>query len=246
MKLGDVGTVFWKELQEIGEQFGGSRTQYLAFGMFAVWFGIVLPLRTGAAWLGSPLSGAFYLFMAIMFALQPLADSFAGERERHTLETLLATRLSDDAILAGKLLGALLPACTFALLMFVAGIVATNIRYGHGALILPSGLTVAVILAATTLLPLLFGGIGVIISLRAPTVRRAAQMMSLTMMGLILVLLGAGKVLPREWMRWIGAQLMAHRPGEIIAVVVAGVAVIDLLVLAIARARFRRGSLALD
>ena len=33
-----------------------------------------------------------------------VADSFAGERERHTLETLLASRLPDRAILAGKLL----------------------------------------------------------------------------------------------------------------------------------------------
>ena len=246
MKLGDVGTVFWKELQEIGEQFGGSRTQWIAFGIFAVWFGIVLPLRTGAAWLASPLSGAFYLFMAIMFALQPLADSFAGERERHTLETLLATRLSDDAILAGKLAGAMVPACTFALLMFGAGIVATNIRYGQGTIILPRGLTVAVILVATTLLPLLFGAIGIIISLRAPTVRRAAQMMSLTIMALIMLMLGAGKLLPQEWLRWIALQLMKHRPGEIVAAIAVGLAVIDLLILMAARARFRRGTLALD
>ncbi len=246
MRLGDVDTVFWKELLEIGEQFGGSRTQWLAFGVFAVWFGIVLPLRTGSAWMESPLSAFFYLFMAIMFALQPLADSFAGERERHTLETLLATRLSDGAILAGKLLGSLLPACVFALLMFGAGIIATNVRYGHGTLILPSGLTFAVILTATTLLPLFFGGIGVIISLRAPTVRRAAQMMSLSIMGIVLVLLGAGRVLPREWLAWLAAQLMTHRPGQVLAAIAVILAAIDALVLVAARARFRRGLLALD
>ena len=35
-----------------------------------------------------------------------IADGIPGERERHTLETLLASRLSDRSILLGKVMAA--------------------------------------------------------------------------------------------------------------------------------------------
>jgi ABC-2 type transport system permease protein len=39
-----------------------------------------------------------------MFVIILISDAIAGERERHTLETLLASRISDQAILLGKVL----------------------------------------------------------------------------------------------------------------------------------------------
>lgn len=42
------------------------------------------------------------MYFPLVLTLTMVADSFAGERERHALETLLASRLSDRAILLGE------------------------------------------------------------------------------------------------------------------------------------------------
>jgi ABC-2 type transport system permease protein len=46
------------------------------------------------------------IWLPLLLATSYVADSFAGERERHTLETLLATRLSGKAIYWGKVAAA--------------------------------------------------------------------------------------------------------------------------------------------
>ena len=74
----------------------------LALGLFGVLsgnfllvlvalFGIVLPLRAGEQWVGQPVGVGISLMIPLVLVASWAADTFAGERERHTLETLLAT-----------------------------------------------------------------------------------------------------------------------------------------------------------
>ena len=70
------------------------------------------------------------LIAAIMSASLPLAlsgvmiiDSFAGERERQTLETLLASRLPDRAILLGKVIAVVLAGLALLLVGVLPGLV---------------------------------------------------------------------------------------------------------------------------
>jgi len=100
-ELRDIGTIMWKEWREI---FAGSGIQQGWRGLRLVLLvgiiSILLPLRQGASWVDSPLPiffDAFYIPFALL--ITTAANAFAGERERHTLETLLASRLSDKAIL---------------------------------------------------------------------------------------------------------------------------------------------------
>jgi ABC-2 type transport system permease protein len=60
-----------------------------------------------------------YLILPIMVSNVIAADSFAGERERKTLEALLYTPTSDDELLIAKLLAAWLPGIVVGLLSFV-------------------------------------------------------------------------------------------------------------------------------
>jgi ABC-2 type transport system permease protein len=69
------------------------------------------------------------LIVAIMSASLPLAlsgvmiiDSFAGERERQTLETLLASRLPDQAILLGKVIAVTLAGLALLLVGLLPGV----------------------------------------------------------------------------------------------------------------------------
>ena len=61
------------------------------------------------------------LFLLVPFIVANViaADSFAGERERHTLESLLYTPPDDATLFAGKLLAAGLPGVLASLLGFV-------------------------------------------------------------------------------------------------------------------------------
>lgn len=56
------------------------------------------------------LFAGFFLIIPTMVAVVLAANSFAGEKERHTLEGVLYTPVSDAALVVGKILGAVLPA----------------------------------------------------------------------------------------------------------------------------------------
>src|SRR5579884_3470014 len=102
----DLQTMLWKEWREYLPRAGARRGNLLGLLMFPLIFGVLLPSRQGAGWLTS--SAVLYLAAIVPNAAVAgiIADAFAGERERHTLETLLASRLPDRAILFGKLIAA--------------------------------------------------------------------------------------------------------------------------------------------
>src|SRR5438552_19092990 len=62
-----------------------------------------------------------------------IGDAIAGERERHTLETLLASRISDRAILLGKVIVTVGYAWGMALVSLLLGLVLVNLLSGHGS-----------------------------------------------------------------------------------------------------------------
>ena len=97
----DISTMTWKETKELFSQ--GGLMGYLTLLVFLVVGGVVYPLISGPSWvqLGS-LEIPFILFLTFQLIVASAADSFAGERERHTLETMLASRMPDHAILLGK------------------------------------------------------------------------------------------------------------------------------------------------
>ena len=71
-----------------------------------------------------------YLIVPMMVASVIAADSFAGEKERKTLEALLYTPTTDQELLLGKLLAAWLPAVGVALAGFVCYSIVANLVAG--------------------------------------------------------------------------------------------------------------------
>jgi ABC-2 type transport system permease protein len=114
-----------------------------------------------------------------------VADTFAGERERDTLEALLASRLPDRAIVLGKVGAVAAYGWLITMLCWFAGWVVVSVAFGAAA---PGPLFVLA-------WPLLLSGlaacfvalIGVLISLRAQSVRQAQQLMSVAMLGSLLL-----------------------------------------------------------
>jgi ABC-type Na+ efflux pump permease subunit len=66
----------------------------------------------------SYLFSAFFLIIPTMMATILAANSFAGEKERHTLEGMLYTPVSDSELVVGKILGAVVPSVVFSWVCF--------------------------------------------------------------------------------------------------------------------------------
>jgi len=73
------------------------------------------------------LFSAFFLIIPTMMATILAANSFAGEKERHTLEGMLYTPASDTELVVGKILGAVVPAVVFSWACFVIYTIIVNV-----------------------------------------------------------------------------------------------------------------------
>ena len=241
----DILTVAWKELREMltfGDTRGRNRLSLL---VILVIFGVVIPLQSGREWVTSPVSAMVWAWMPYMWVYSVVADSFAGERERHTLEALLATRLSDRAILFGKLLAALAYGFTLTWAILLVSLVTINVAVRGEGLLLFSPLMTIGALVFSILISGLAASIGVLVSLRAGSVRQAQQWMSFGMLVLFLPFMFI-QFIPKTWLETFGNTLLHTDPVQIAVWAAVAVLVIQVVLLLIAMRLFQRSKLILD
>ena len=130
----DIWTVARKELMELWNEGGRWSRVYKVLAVLI--FGVFLPVEMGPSWIESPLVPLMWSWVPMFMVVQVVTDGFAGERERHTLETLLASRLSDGAILMGKLLAGVLYGAVFVLAFLILGTLTVNVAFGNGELLM--------------------------------------------------------------------------------------------------------------
>jgi len=206
---------------------------------------VLLPLQSGREWVTSPISIVVWGWMPFQWVSGIVADSFAGERERHTLEALLATRLSDRAILFGKLLASLLYGFVLTMLILLVSLITVNLVYGRGELILfPLSMALGAMIFSI-LISGLAAGLGVLVSLRAGSVRQAQQMMSLGLLVLFVPFL-AFQFLPPSMATAIHDFFVQMNIAQIVLGVVIVLIVIDLALIGIDIQLFKRSKLILD
>jgi ABC-2 type transport system permease protein len=244
--IGDVLTVAGKEWLEFRDQLLRLKRGGLSAVIVLLMLGIVTPLQMGTLWLTSPLMLAYWPLLSSGMVSTLIADAFAGERERHTLETLLATRLSDTSILLGKMLAAILYGLLFTFANIVVGIATLSIRHFGEGLQAPPLLHMIYMLLLVTLACSTLAGIGVFISLRAATVRQAQQTL-----GIIMMVLFIGPVLFIQFLDSSAKVTLAGRltslgTGRLVAWASGILFAASLVLLAMAMARFKRGKLTLD
>jgi ABC-type Na+ efflux pump permease subunit len=128
-----------------------------------------------------------YAFLAEMLLMVPVilpvyisADSFAGEKERKTIQQLLSTPLTDSEILLGKILTSFIPTIitTYACILSTTVVVNATWYYANGVfqLVFPN---ITVLIQLSFLYPLLaFFGILMMVwvSTRASKVMEATQL----------------------------------------------------------------------
>ncbi|MBN1287150.1 MAG: ABC transporter permease [Anaerolineae bacterium] len=252
MLWGDIWTVARKELHETLFPAGKRQAGLVQALGYAGLMGLA-PIMMGGGYLESWGALIFACF-PILIVTSTVVDLFAGERERHTFETLLASRLPDRAILLGKLAAITVHAWGVALLSQLIAVVGINLiriaGQGEGGLhFFPADIALSIVLL-TLLTAGLAGGAGILVSLRTPTARQASQRMIVPML-LVLGIPGflplvLGQLVPLDVQ--VGFVQWASDGNEIVVVLAIAVLLLaaDALVFAGALARFRRAQLILD
>lgn len=179
--------------------------------------------------LNAQLLPPLFLLVPFLVAQVIAADSFAGERERRTLEALLYTPLTDGELLTAKLLAALVPAIVVDVLGFVlnAAVMAAGSAMLIGKPLLPD-LTWLVLVAWVAPAFAAAGLAGMIlISLRTRSAQEAIQLGGLLVLPLIGLIISMAR----------GAIVFG--PG-VLLIVGAAIWVLGAALLLVGRAAFRR------
>jgi ABC-2 type transport system permease protein len=242
----DIFTIIWKEFHEILLMRGSLRSGLLNIGIIVALVGIFLPLQNSADWLNSPVGLVAWSWLPLFLVIGIVTDAFAGERERHTLETLLSSRLPDQAILFGKMGAAVLYGFVIVVVSVLLGAVTININHPTGTLqffpltIFLGGLLVS--LLAT----ILMSAVGVLVSLHSATVRQAYQKISIAFMILWFVPILALQFLPREVLIPALNNLSSLNLASVVLWVFVFLIVADLALIYAATRQFQRARLILD
>lgn len=159
-----------------------------------------------------------YLMVPLITATVIAADSFAGERERKTLEALLHTPASDRELVVAKFLAALLPAVTVAWVGFAIYTVVANLLAwpAMGRVFFPSATWLLLAFWVAPAVSALGLSVMVVVSSRVRTLQAAHQIGSLVMLPILALLVaqtgGMLQFLPAGVLAlgaglWVGAVL---------------------------------------
>jgi ABC-2 type transport system permease protein len=237
--MSDIWTMIWKETKDSVLQGGWSALirPLLLVGIL----GIVFPWRLGQQWLAlTPIVMGLVLYVPFIVILSFVGDAIAGERERHTLETLLASRISDRAILLGKVIVTTGYAWGTALVGLLLGLVVANLSIGQGSWQFYLHIDLLLEALALSLLASLLGvSGGVLISLRSATVRQAQQILIVATLVLVAGAVAVIKLLPAQ-------TFSSLSPSQLWLIVIAVLAGLDAILLGVSLVSFSRARLMLS
>jgi ABC-type Na+ efflux pump permease subunit len=150
------------------------------------------PLQRMVVYVAGYMWAPLFLIVPLIVAGGVAADSFAGERERKTLEALLHTPLTDLELFAGKVAGAWAMSMLVALLGFVLYALTVNLAAWPvmGRAFFPNLTWLLLIAWVTPAVALLGLGVMVLISARVATAHEAFQAGGLVVLPVVVLLLG--------------------------------------------------------
>lgn len=240
----DVAAVVWKERKAVLRQPGSRIRILLGFGAPVGVFALYTPLIAGPDWVRDIDSLFIAVFLPMTVAMITTPDSFAGEKERRTLSTLLASRLSDRAILFGKVAFNVALAWGCALVTLLLSLVVVNVANSDGGLLMLTPLLLTADLLISFLVAVLAVSVGVLVSLRSVTVQQAQQTLAAVLFSVPLVLGPILFLVASKWPEWAPQELLAGLdPAVVLLGATLALVVIDVALLALGMVRFRRDNL---
>jgi ABC-2 type transport system permease protein len=238
--IGDMLTVIWKERKGLFVSRGSRLRALLNLLLPLVLVAIYIPWNEGPGWVSSPVA-LFALIIPVLLVGTTVPDSFAGERERHTLSTLLASRLPDRAVLFGKLAVAVGYGWLVTLLAILLGLVTVNATHWEGHVLLYSPTVAVADVVLSFLVATFVAVVGILISLRTSTVQ-AAQQLLMTVMLIPPLVLG---VIFSVFHKQIGNALGGMDFMQVVLIALGVLLVLDAVLLLVILSRFKRARLIL-
>jgi len=234
----DLLTIAWKERRMLFRYQGG-KMRFVLTLLSPVLLAFYASWTTGVRWVEHPVPAIPAVLVAVLAVIIVIPESFAGERERHTLETLLATRLTDSSIVFGKMLVAIVLAMVLAGIVILLGLVTVNFFHYKDSILLYTTPNLVFCTTVTLVASTMVAALGVIISIKSATVQQATQ----TMAAVILippVILGMLLIVFRD--KFIYLVAMMGRPLST-AATISLILLTTVLLVVEARRRFKRSRL---
>jgi ABC-type Na+ efflux pump permease subunit len=162
----------------------------VTFRSMALYYDPTLPLNADpvrfmidklvADWFG------IFLLMPVFVPILISSQSVAGEKERRTLEPLLAAPVSASELLLGKSLASVVPAVAITWLSFAVFVVAVDVAWPlvQGP-VLPNGMWLFGVGVVAPLFAFLGNGLAVLVSARVGEARLAQQLSALVVLPLM-------------------------------------------------------------
>lgn len=246
----DAWTVMDKELRELAATRSGVRGSLLGIILLLVVVGAILPLESSLVEGGQSWLLTMWGWLPIFVVAITVTDLIAGERERHTLETLLASRLPGRAILLGKVGAAIVLGWGLMALCIMIAIVVIALIHGENGLSRYSaGMLLGVALLGMSG-AVLAASVSALISLRAATARQAHQIVSVALLLIFIIhVVGLpllGRVLPGPWQAGLAVLLGALQHPDALFFLAVILAVLGIGLLGLAAFWFQRSRLNLD
>jgi ABC-2 type transport system permease protein len=242
----DILTVMWKERKAMFRT-QGRRGQTIMTLLSPLFLAIFFPWQMGADWVETSMSLVLAVVVTFILVGITVPDSFAGERERHTLPTLLASRLPDRAILWGKVGGSVFLGWVATLVVLLISVVSLNLTHWQGRVLFFKPSLLVADMLVSFLVALVTAGLGVLFSMRSETVQQAQQAtMSVLLLPAMFLQFGLLVVLENDsakafLRRTVGALSFTQLIASIVTVLV----LICGALFALAMARFKRARLIL-
>jgi ABC-2 type transport system permease protein len=244
----DILTVLWKERKGLFRVQGGRSRALLTMLLPVIMIAIILPVQMGRDYLTGAWPLVASLVIPVLLVGMTIPESFAGERERNTLPTLLASRLPDRAILFGKWALGVGYGFAMTLLVLLVSLITVNILHWEGQIMFYRANMAWAHVCVGLLMSGLIASLGVLVSLRSATVQGAQQ----ALMSIILVPLMLLQVVPMLLLSVISngrdllRQLISINFTHFALITVGILAALNVGFLVAAMARFKRARLILD
>jgi len=241
----DIKTVMWKERKGLFRVQGSRARAILTVLIPVVMIAVVMPLQLGEEWLDAAWSLVGSIFIPFILVGITIPESFAGERERHTLDTLLASRLPDRAILFGKVGLSVAYGWGMTLVVLVVSLVTVNLLHWDGQVMFYKPIVALADVVVSLLIAGLVANLGVLISLRSETAQGAQQALMSALLVPLLVLqvtpavmfsvVPDGREILNEWLSVDFTQ--------VVLILTAALLVVNVGLLLAAMVRFQRARL---
>ena len=206
--------------REIVEQYSDRAALVRALFLIALPIAFIQLNRSAAA---PP--DTFILLFALQAALLPAATainaaagSFAAEKEAQTLVPLLAAPIRDLEIVAGKLIGVMVPAAVLSIVSMLTYHLAASQRFGAARIAqVLDPLTTLELFGLSVLFILTLGSWVMVVSARVPSQRAAQQIAGVVLAGVVVGLTGISSVIGNVSMNLIIGGIVAVLASDFVA-----------------------------